>query len=337
MLGPHPPGGGAAGGAEQRGQGIGRPAVDLLRHQAVLGAEAGLDVHHRDPQLGRGQRATQGRVGVSDHHGHAGLVLPEQRLQPSHDAGGLVGVAPGPDLEEQVGRSHPQLLVEQGVERVVVVLSGVDRQHREVGSEFLAEDAGFDDLGASTVAECQVAGWHGQKIADPGPCGDAVLPVDRLRGAGPTCLAVQPVRRFPLPRPSDAHPSSREVLLAPLRRHGTGGPGPGRGCRGPGPRGLGGRGREPGPGPHRRPPALHGHAGLLVRSAGLGGDRAGLSRRRPGPSRHHPSPPSPSAGRRGLPAAEPAHPAGGHPARRRQAGGLSRPGPGGAPARGRRS
>ena len=68
-----------------------------------------------------------------------------------------------------------------------------------------------------------------------------------------------------------------------------------------------------------RAPALRRHAGVLLRGPGLAGDRAGVHRGGVEAGRHHPRPPSPPAGRRGLPAPGRPDAGRGDPARRRAA------------------
>ena len=64
------------------------------------------------------------------------------------------------DLEDRVRRPHAELLVQQGVELVVVVLAGVHRQQVVGGLQTTAEHAGLDDLRASAVTEREPGTGH---------------------------------------------------------------------------------------------------------------------------------------------------------------------------------
>src|SRR5690606_10735048 len=92
----------ALGEEQQVGHLVGQDAVDLFRHVAVIAAQAGFDVDHRDAFLYRHQGAGQGRVDVAyhQHRGRADLV--DGGFEQPHDLGGLDGVGAGADFEVDV-------------------------------------------------------------------------------------------------------------------------------------------------------------------------------------------------------------------------------------------
>ena len=112
---------------EQLGQVVCHHAVDLLRHGAIVGAQAGLDVRHRHAELGGGQRPGQCGVGVAVDEDQAGVVLAEHSLDAGEAARRLLGVRAGPDAQRDVRLGQRQLLEEHAGQTVVVVLAGIDQ------------------------------------------------------------------------------------------------------------------------------------------------------------------------------------------------------------------
>jgi hypothetical protein len=124
-------------------------AVDLLRHRPVAGAEAGLDVDHRDAavlgRLGTGR----GGVGVPlDHDGPRRVGLEAVRNRGNHRAD-LPPARHSPDSGEPDGglRQAHAPEVASG-EIVVVVLPGVNEAAPV--SETPDDPGQFDDLGPGT-------------------------------------------------------------------------------------------------------------------------------------------------------------------------------------------
>ena len=91
----------------------------------------------------------------------SGLVLLQHRLGADQDGGRLFGVAPRADLEEEIGRFHPQLLVQQGIHRVVVMLPGIHREDTPGRRQRVTKRARLDGLRAGAVTECQGMGCVG--------------------------------------------------------------------------------------------------------------------------------------------------------------------------------
>ena len=75
-----------AGRQQQVRERVADDAVDLLRHRAVEGAHAGLDVGQRDLRLGRDERAAQRRVGVAVDEHRVGRGASSDRLERSRCA-----------------------------------------------------------------------------------------------------------------------------------------------------------------------------------------------------------------------------------------------------------
>ena len=120
-----------------------------------------LHVNHRNAELHRGECRAERRVGVSYDQNRVGLVLLKRRLRPDQDSGRLFGVAPRADLEEEIGRFHPQLLVQQGIHRVVVMLAGIHREDTPGRRQRVSKRARLDGLRAGAVTECQGMGCVG--------------------------------------------------------------------------------------------------------------------------------------------------------------------------------
>jgi hypothetical protein len=147
---PHPFGGQVLtrhlGRAEQQpGQVVDDHPVDLLGHRAVEGSQPRLDVHHGNGQL-RGRERRQGRVGVAVDDGGGRLLGLEDRLDPLQDPCRHGRVRPGAHAEAMAGGGDPELLVEEGVELVVVVLVGVDGDEVERPAQGGVQRGGLDQL-----------------------------------------------------------------------------------------------------------------------------------------------------------------------------------------------
>jgi hypothetical protein len=132
---------------EERRELVGQHAVDLLGHAPVERAQPGLDVGHRDPQLGRRQGRCKGAVGVPVDQHPLGLHLAQDALDADQDPPGLLGVGAGAGLEPQVGLGQPELVVEHLGQLVVVVLAGVQRYQLDPALQRGVERRGLDELG----------------------------------------------------------------------------------------------------------------------------------------------------------------------------------------------
>jgi hypothetical protein len=97
---------------QQLGDGVGHDPVDLLGHRAVEAAQAGLDVADRHVELGRDERGRHRRVHVARHQHDVRLHLDQHRLQPLHQAGGLLRMRAGADLEPVVRLADAELVEE---------------------------------------------------------------------------------------------------------------------------------------------------------------------------------------------------------------------------------
>ena len=82
---------------------VGDHSVDLFGHAAVVAAQAGLHMDHRDVTLARNEGAGERGVDVAHHEHAAGLVFVQRRLEALHDLGGLYRVRAGADGEVDVG------------------------------------------------------------------------------------------------------------------------------------------------------------------------------------------------------------------------------------------
>ena len=131
------------------------PPVDLLGHRVVEGAEAGLDVGHRQADLGRHERRGNGRVDVAVHHRERRPDLPERPLEGDHDRGRLGGMRPGPDAEVEVRPRQVEVAEEDRGQRVVVVLAGVDEALVDAAGGERADDRrGLHEVGPGADDVC---------------------------------------------------------------------------------------------------------------------------------------------------------------------------------------
>lgn len=144
-------GGGCLRGCEQPlGDAVGQDAVDLLRHCHVEAAQARFDVRHRDVQLGGGQRACQGGVGVAIDQHHIGLFLQQHFFNGFQHAPGHRAMGAAMDVQKIIGLVHAQLGKKHVGHVGVKVLAGVHQhlsQTRCCGNG-VANHAGLDELWA---------------------------------------------------------------------------------------------------------------------------------------------------------------------------------------------
>ena len=116
---------------EEGRQVIAEAAVDLLRHEEVVAAEAGLDVGDRVVLLRGDEGAGERRVDVADDDhdvpGRSGGAQARRR----HDPRRLLGVRSRADAEVGVRLRQPELREEDVRELGVVVLAGVEEGTRK--------------------------------------------------------------------------------------------------------------------------------------------------------------------------------------------------------------
>ena len=117
------------GGTEQKpGNAVGQDAVLFLRHRHVEGAQPRLHMNDRDQQLGCGDRARQGGVGVPVYHQVIRLLLQQDVLDPHHHGRGLLRMAPRSDAEVIVRPGNLQLFEKDIRHIAVVMLAGMHQQ-----------------------------------------------------------------------------------------------------------------------------------------------------------------------------------------------------------------
>ena len=128
-------------GEEQIREPVGQNAVHFLGHRPIEGAQAGLDMRHRQRELGRGQRAGERRVDVTADADEVGATFEQDLLDLDQRAPGLLAVRPRSDAEEDVRAGELEIVQHLGRHALVVVLTGVHDGLRHVG----AGREGFDD------------------------------------------------------------------------------------------------------------------------------------------------------------------------------------------------
>ena len=134
--------GGALGSVEDVGDLVGEDAVDLLGHAAVVAAQAGLHMHHRELTLAGHQRAGERGVDVAHHQHRARAVLVDDRLEALHHLGGLHRMRAGADREVDVGFGQVEVGEQAVLHRRVVVLAGV---HQQRADRRIVRGEGADD------------------------------------------------------------------------------------------------------------------------------------------------------------------------------------------------
>ncbi len=108
---------------EERRDPVDLDSISLLRHRKVAAAEPRLDVGDRNPGLDSGLRSGERRVRVAeDEHPVGSLALEHGQDLRLHQRG--VG---GSEIERVERLGQPELVVEHGRHRPVVVLAGVER------------------------------------------------------------------------------------------------------------------------------------------------------------------------------------------------------------------
>ena len=111
---------------EEVGEPIGEDPVDLLGHRPVPGAQAGLDVRNRDPELGCRQRHGKRRVDVAANAHQFRWILEQDALDGLESARRLRAVGSGSHAEEDVGLGELEVRQQLGRHPGVVMLSGVN-------------------------------------------------------------------------------------------------------------------------------------------------------------------------------------------------------------------
>ena len=126
---------------------IDQDAIDLLGHAAVEAPEPGLHVGHGQMELGRRQRAGQGRVRVAVDDDGVGRLLLEHALDRRQHGARLGAVEAAADPEVIVGHWEGELLEEDVRHPRVVVLPSVDEDLFVVLAELVTQRARLDELG----------------------------------------------------------------------------------------------------------------------------------------------------------------------------------------------
>lgn len=144
---------GRVGGAQQQGgNAVGEDAVDFLGHAHVERAQAGLDMRHRDVQLGRRQGAGKRGVGVAVDQHPVGFFVEQDLLDALEHASGHGAMGASGNLQVVFGCRNFQL-VEKHLGHVrVVVLTGMHHDFFESAGmlEYLPGDRRrLDELWAS--------------------------------------------------------------------------------------------------------------------------------------------------------------------------------------------
>jgi hypothetical protein len=125
---------------------IRQAAVDLFGHPVVEAAQAGLDVGHRDAELGGGQGARERGVRIAEDHDHVRAVLEHGRLERLEHAAGHPAMRAGADAQVAVGSGDAELVEEGLGHLVVVVLTRVDEQLPHPPSQGSRERRRFHEL-----------------------------------------------------------------------------------------------------------------------------------------------------------------------------------------------
>jgi len=123
--------GGALGGVEHIGNLVGEDAVDLFGHAAVVAAQAGLHVYHRNVTLAGDQRAGERGVYVPHHQYRTRAVRIEDGLEALHDLGGLHRVRPRAHGEVDIGFGQFEIGEQPVLHRRIVMLAGVHQQRAD--------------------------------------------------------------------------------------------------------------------------------------------------------------------------------------------------------------
>ena len=100
---------GLGGGEAQIGEVVDDHAVVLLGHRPVVLAQAGLDVHEREPVALAASGAGDGGVGVALHDHHGGRLGGEGGLEPGGGVADLRASRRPPIAEPVVGRRDAEL------------------------------------------------------------------------------------------------------------------------------------------------------------------------------------------------------------------------------------
>jgi hypothetical protein len=133
---------------EERRDLIGQAAVDLLGHAGIEAAQAGLDVRDGQAELGRGQRARQRGVRVTQDEHEVGTDVEHRLLQRGQHAARHVAVRSGPDAEMEIRSGDLELVEERARHLVVVVLAGVDEHLAQTAAQGARERCGLHELRA---------------------------------------------------------------------------------------------------------------------------------------------------------------------------------------------
>ena len=127
--------GAAFGGVEQVRNLVGKDAIDLLGHAAIVASKPGFDVNNGHQFFAGDQAARQSGIHVADDDDAAGSEPVKHGLESPHGFRGLRRMASRPDLEIQIGWRKLEVDEQSLVHRHVVVLAGMNqRDCREIAA-----------------------------------------------------------------------------------------------------------------------------------------------------------------------------------------------------------
>ena len=95
----------------------------------------------------RGQRTGQRRVRIPNHDRHTRTIRQDPLFRRYENRRRLFPMRRGSNAEILIRRVDPELLVVHLVQRIVVVLTGIDRDHRCRRRKRIPQDARLDHLG----------------------------------------------------------------------------------------------------------------------------------------------------------------------------------------------
>ena len=148
-----PVGGGNRWRAEQGTEGIDDSPIDLFDHERIAATESRLDVHHGNPHLGGGHGTAERAVGVAEDDDGPRPLSGEDLRRSRDNVGDLLSRGRRSHVETVLGLGDSQLRVEDALEVVVEVLTGVDREQRPPPGQRLRQHGRLDHLRAGAIAD----------------------------------------------------------------------------------------------------------------------------------------------------------------------------------------